>query len=175
MTVSDRVQPKGRVNVGAPSHSTGLDSGVRRLFDKASIRTITLKRCSAESDVTDEQPLNLGVGWQASGQRTSDSRKFTATVQFKLEGTPLDDPASRPKLIIEATFYAMYEAPSELELDDSEALDLFARTNGVWNLWPYWREFVQTITVRMGLPALTVPSYRVEEAFSGPGTSPRSN
>ena len=54
------------------------------------------------------------------------------------------------------------------------ALELFAQANGTFNLWPYWREFVQSTSTRMGLPALTVPSYRIEEAFSGPGTADRT-
>jgi preprotein translocase subunit SecB len=39
-------------------------------------------------------------------------------------------------------------------------LDAFAKTNAVFNAWPYWREFVQSTTVRMGLPPLVTPVFR---------------
>ena len=29
--------------------------------------------------------------------------------------------------------------------------------NPISNAWPYWREFVQSMSTRMGFPALTVP------------------
>ena len=29
--------------------------------------------------------------------------------------------------------------------------------NPISNAWPYWREFVQSMSSRMGFPALTVP------------------
>ncbi len=29
--------------------------------------------------------------------------------------------------------------------------------NPISNAWPYWREFVQSMSARMGFPALTVP------------------
>lgn len=37
----------------------------------------------------------------------------------------------------------------------------FGELNGVFNVWPYWREFVQSTTTRMGLPPLMVPSLKL--------------
>jgi preprotein translocase subunit SecB len=37
----------------------------------------------------------------------------------------------------------------------------FAQVNAVYNAWPYLRELVQSLTVRMGMPPLTLPLYRV--------------
>ena len=36
----------------------------------------------------------------------------------------------------------------------------FAKYNGVFNAWPYWREFVQSMTARLNLPPLTLPVFR---------------
>jgi len=38
----------------------------------------------------------------------------------------------------------------------------FARINGIFNAWPYWRELVQNTIARMGLPQLTLPVFRIE-------------
>jgi hypothetical protein len=32
----------------------------------------------------------------------------------------------------------------------------FGNVNGVFNIWPFWREFVQSMTTRMGLPPIVV-------------------
>ena len=37
----------------------------------------------------------------------------------------------------------------------------FANLNGVFNAWPYWREFIQNTIARMNLPPLTIPVYRL--------------
>jgi preprotein translocase subunit SecB len=53
-----------------------------------------------------------------------------------------------------------YELEYSLESFDNikpENIRAFGLMNGVYNAWPYWREFVQSMTVRMGLPPLTLP------------------
>ncbi len=37
----------------------------------------------------------------------------------------------------------------------------FHSGNAIFNCWPYFREFIQSATVRMGLPAATVPFLRL--------------
>lgn len=63
-------------------------------------------------------------------------------------------------LNIEATYLLLYGIKSVEGLDD-EAFCSFAELNGTYNAWPYWREFVQSITSRMELPTLTVPVFRI--------------
>lgn len=63
-------------------------------------------------------------------------------------------------LNIEATFLLLYSISSVEDLDDA-AFRSFAEVNGTYNAWPYWREFVQSITSRMELPTLTVPVFRI--------------
>jgi hypothetical protein len=64
---------------------------------------------------------------------------------------------------IEARFAISYILNSSENLSQ-ENYDAFGERNGVFNVWPYWREFVQSTTVRMGLPPLTVPVFRVGAA-----------
>jgi hypothetical protein len=44
--------------------------------------------------------------------------------------------------------------PVEVAAQDVRA---FAEFNATFNAWPFWREFVQSMTARMGLPAVVVP------------------
>jgi preprotein translocase subunit SecB len=66
-------------------------------------------------------------------------------------------------LSIEASFVLFYTINSFDGIED-ENLEAFSVTNGVYNAWPYWREFVQSTTARMGINrALILPVYRVGE------------
>lgn len=40
-------------------------------------------------------------------------------------------------------------------------LDEFARTNGLYNAWPFLRELVQSTTMRMGIAPLMLPMFRI--------------
>jgi hypothetical protein len=68
---------------------------------------------------------------------------------------------TKPAVSIHASFLLRYDFSDGFEKYPDEAFKLFAEMNGVFNAWPYWREFVQSATVRMGLPALTIPVFRV--------------
>lgn len=61
---------------------------------------------------------------------------------------------------IEARFAITYSIDPQEGLTQDN-YDAFGERNGVYNAWPYWREFVQSTTVRMGLPPLTLPVFRV--------------
>lgn len=37
----------------------------------------------------------------------------------------------------------------------------FADLNGIYNAWPYWREFMQNTIARLGLPPLVIPVFRI--------------
>ena len=68
--------------------------------------------------------------------------------------------AEKPYLTIEATFVLTYFVDSFENLQD-ENLRAFAATNGIYNAWPYWREYVQSTISRMGQPPITVPVFRL--------------
>ncbi len=70
-----------------------------------------------------------------------------------------DDESGDELLRIEAVFLLHYRLPSFEGLRKPNIM-AFGEMNGLYNAWPYWREFVQATTVRMGLPALTIPVYR---------------
>jgi len=85
------------------------------------------------------------------------------------EGEPPD-----PQLLTVAGTYELqylYLAEGGPEGEELEAyFQSFAEYNGVYNAWPYFREFVQNITMRMGVPPLVLPVYRLpkQPAPAGP-------
>jgi len=59
---------------------------------------------------------------------------------------------------ISCTFVTDYR--SEQPITD-ELFDIFKKVNLPLNTWPYFREFVQSSTVRIGLPPLVLPVFQV--------------
>ncbi len=72
-----------------------------------------------------------------------------------------------PALLLMAKLMLNYKISSFEGLTD-ENLRAFANTNGVFNAWPYWREFVQNMTVRMGLPPVVAPVFRIRDVAPPP-------
>jgi preprotein translocase subunit SecB len=53
------------------------------------------------------------------------------------------------------------ETPSERPDPSTSELDAYAKTMGAMALYPYAREFIQNSSSRMGLPALTLSTFRL--------------
>lgn len=93
----------------------------------------------------------------------SDDRRLAVHVSFRLS-------APAPKAVTKADFVsvsAKYELVYGLEgerLPGNDSIEAFARINSTYNAWPYWREYVQSMVVRMGLPALVMPNISATEA-----------
>jgi preprotein translocase subunit SecB len=66
-------------------------------------------------------------------------------------------------LSLMATYELTYLIPKETPVSQQDLND-FARPNAMFNVWPYWREYVQNTITRMNLPPLVLPLFRVKEA-----------
>lgn len=131
------------------------------------IRSVSLKECEARSIAAEgshgQGADTFRVGLQtrsATFSKHEDQNQFTVFTDFIMEVTNRDDQEKRSILIVQAVFALGYSVDSIKDFSN-ENLDAFARTNGVFNAWPYWREFVQNTVVRMGFPVITIPVYRI--------------
>ncbi len=61
---------------------------------------------------------------------------------------------------IEASFCTSYVLKPIEEFNPAD-IEHFAKINPIYNAWAYWREFVQSMTTRMGFPALTIPLLKI--------------
>lgn len=66
----------------------------------------------------------------------------------------------KPVIIIVSSFLLAYKIEDFSGLTQ-KGFEQFANLNGIYNAWPYWREFVQNTIVRMGLPSLSIPVFRI--------------
>lgn len=79
---------------------------------------------------------------------------------FSLVGNLKEGKSQEPDLIIKAEFVLIYKVSDFTGLNQ-ECFEAFGKSNGIYNAWPYWREFVQNTIARMTLPPLTIPVFRI--------------
>jgi hypothetical protein len=64
------------------------------------------------------------------------------------------------KVFIEAEFVAEYLMPEPL---DQTSIDEFSLNNVSYHVWPYWREFLNSICTRMHLPRAVLPTIQLAQ------------
>lgn len=77
------------------------------------------------------------------------------------ESDELPDPDEvEPAVDVEAGFELVYELDDPASIDSRDA-EHFAFANGTLHAWPYWREFAQTASGRMGVAPLIIGTYKI--------------
>lgn len=66
-----------------------------------------------------------------------------------------------PAVVVDCAFAADYELAPDFAIRP-EHVKAFKDGNAIFNVWPYFREFLQSSLQRMGLPPLTAPFLRLE-------------
>jgi len=135
------------------------------LMQQVEIRNVLLDRCSGERSPSlelDQRAFKIqtGVSELGFGKDVESKRLFVRTT-FTL--TVIQDAAGEPKSVLSltASFVLTYTVASFEGIED-ENIRGFSAVNGVYNAWPYWREFAQTTTARMGVgKGITVPVFRI--------------
>jgi len=79
-------------------------------------------------------------------------------IDFTLNG--MIEGIESPVIEIESSFLLVYSITDCENLTES-AYQEFGEVNAVYNVWPYWREYVQNATTRMGLQSLTIPVFKI--------------
>jgi preprotein translocase subunit SecB len=133
---------------------------VRELIVRAELQSVRLAKCKVSTKpraaASDESHVAFALTTKAEGRR--DGEKLRCEFSFALNATH-ENPDSKPMEIL-LTLEATYKVPIEITFS-AKQVKAFATTNGMLNVWPYWREFVQSVTSRAGLPPLTLPLFRV--------------
>ena len=88
---------------------------------------------------------------------------ISVRISFLVSSVRNGEDESDPALLIEATFVLVYSITSLEGIEDAN-LNAFAAVNGVYNAWPYWREYLQNTSLRMGLSPIIAPVFRLSGA-----------
>jgi hypothetical protein len=140
-----------------------LSAGAAEVVQRAAVRQIRLTRSRCESQVrtSAEIPSDATLS-VTSGGRVSQPLDSEGTfgVEAKVEVVASSESANKPRLVgIEAAYEVLYRLPEGLK-PSAEALEEFAQTNGIFNAWPYLRQFVAETAQRMEVPPIVLPLYR---------------
>ncbi len=101
-------------------------------------------------------------------QLESDSLKVCLGFQFSAPNPLADEDDQNHESVMRVEISADLLVTYALEDKDADYLlanaEDFGRVNGVYNSWPYLREFVRSSLVRLGLPPFDLPLLRVGSA-----------
>lgn len=162
---------------------------VARVSTQAKLAAVVLSRVEA---VLESSPGDVPADWSEQTNLETDSEAevdsqsgtLTAVCGFRAcyrldrvddeqeEGLPLDN--QRPAVRIAARFALAYELedPGRLEAGDAEQ---FARVNSMLHAWPYWRELAQSMSVRMGIPALLIQTFKIPSPYDPDAGRPKAD
>ena len=138
--------------------------GLKRLIAEVEIEGVRLVEANAETKVrspADTGAVDLLVNQTAGiSERQKNGTFFVvATIRARLVS---EEAKEEPLVSVETSFELQYRLPEGLRVAP-QTLITFAVTNGIYNAWPYWREFVQSMFARMGLPPVVLPLLRARE------------
>lgn len=133
-----------------PEFDTKLNTTILGVQLRANVQNgqiVTLPGSSAASQEIPTQilriPVETGLRFVSASPATSEEGSATAAGAVKAEVTAL--------------FIAEYQITCP-ELSE-EARNIFAERNAAFHVWPYWREFIQSVCVRARLPLVTLPMF----------------
>lgn len=145
----------------------GIELGIA-VSDRVHIQNILMVESHARRGHDDEFAESMSVAHKIDKvEFTKDEDQGILSVQITAiaASTKQDAKKQPPAVLLVATFVLNYKIDSFDGLTDDN-LRVFANTNGVFNAWPYWREFVQNMTVRMGIPPIVAPVFRIAQNAS---------
>lgn len=124
------------------------------------IRLAEGKVASSVRSVEEAGEFDLTLDYKGRCTRPIRGDRFVVTTTMKFAVLRTSTERARPAVSVNAKYELFYSVPEDFTATKKEC-DAFASVNGIYNAWPYFREFVQSGMQRMGLPPMTLPVYRV--------------
>lgn len=134
-----------------------------QVAEQVELKEVRLLGCDCSQSIKNIQgSKSFDIDRNVEVQVDREAKRIFVIADFGLKAF-LENEKDVPFGTIKATFLLVYDAENISEMPD-EYFESFGKTNGVYNAWPYWREFVQNATTRMGLPSLTIPVFRIAKS-----------
>lgn len=113
---------------------------------------------SAQVNILDSSyfPSSAEVKWRMKASYENAEEQFNVSHRYNV--TIRDKETNEDKAKISVTFYVVYS--SKIPIND-DLFSIFKERNLPLNTWPYFREFVHNITLRIGWPPFIAPTYVV--------------
>jgi preprotein translocase subunit SecB len=133
---------------------------VGRVAQKAGLKEISLIEAKVSRDPQVKSPEGLSLKHKWSTKILSAEKDILPILC--IFGVAAFSGKSPDKIVmsIEASFCTSYVLKPIEEFNPAD-IEHFAKINPIYNAWAYWREFVQSMTTRMGFPPLTIPLLKI--------------
>ncbi|HJV47027.1 MAG TPA: protein-export chaperone SecB [Bacillota bacterium] len=131
-----------------------------KVIDSIELEDIKLRRMSCSTyDYKEGNQLNVNVAADFELEKL-DSEYLRATANFTVN---VHNQANEEFSLftIDCSFLLEYKLKTELAEIDKDVIQQFVERNVPVNSWPYAREFISSMTVRMGLPPLVIGTYKI--------------
>ena len=131
------------------------------VHQNSSLRHIRLVRAKIASTLRPETfntPLEIDFQFK-SKQLETGPEVLRLLVLFRMTGKIRE--SESPLVSVESDYEADYQLGEGFALTP-EAARAFKDGNAIFNMWPYFREYLQSSLQRMGLPPLTAPFLRLQ-------------
>ena len=130
--------------------------------DRVELKDIRLisSKCSQTPEVTMGNKT-YNIDYSAKVHADKKNGYIIVIPEFHFEAFR-ENKTQKPAILIDASFVLAYKIDNFKGLTQ-KGFEQFANLNGIYNAWPYWRELVQNTIVRMGLPSLSIPVFRIVE------------
>lgn len=130
-----------------------------KFVESISIIDVYLKSQSAKCFVipksVDAQKIQLKFAVNTSTQYDQEDKFLLVLVSLSAHGCHVE--TNDPVFEIEAEYGLLYEFKKYKAKLSDEVIERFATTSGILNAYPYLREAIQSISVKMGLPPIVPP------------------
>jgi hypothetical protein len=133
--------------------------------DLEQIRLIEVKGRTSISSPEELGEAELKIDGKTEARRDTGSDMVIVIATLETTLLPKRAP-TEPGLSLLCVFELKYRVPASVDAPQ-DVLSEFARTNGLYNAWPYCRELVQNTVTRMALPPLLIPLLK----FNRPATA----
>ncbi len=153
---------KKRVKTKALKRENKVAAGLL-VSERVQLKDVRLINCKC--DQTPEAALGkkeYGINYSTEVQVDKKNGYVIVTAKFKFEAFN-ESENQKPVILIDTSFLLAYKIEN-FEGLTQKGFEQFANLNGIYNAWPYWREFVQNTVTRMGLPSLTIPVFRIVQS-----------
>ena len=131
--------------------------------DRVQLKDVRLMACeSVQKPNAPGAKKKFRIDYSTQVQTDEQSGRVVVIPKFHFEAFT-EDSDEKPVIVISASFALLYKLES-FEGLTQESFKQFSDVNGIYNAWPYWREFVQNTVARMGLPPLAIPVFRLVQS-----------
>ncbi len=129
--------------------------GYENFINGLTLKEIKIVSCSAEVKENFSTPANLKLTEHT--KYVKKSGRFIAYIEYKLEGIKKGEKKKGFEVKVE------YKVSYDTEIPiTNEIFKIFSQTSLRLHTWPYFREIVNEMTIRMGLPPLVLDVLKVK-------------